>query len=148
MDYINIDVPKILSGLYLGNIRDAKDADQLAANNITQILSIHDNAKKIVKDKEYLCILASDSPYQNLIQYFPMCNDFITQARQAGGGVLIHCVAGVSRSATLAAAYLMASGGLSTKDALTLVKAARSVIRPNIGFRDQLLQFEYYSLNG
>lgn len=40
-------VLQVLPGLYVGNFRDAKDPDQLRANNITHIISIHDNAKKV-----------------------------------------------------------------------------------------------------
>ena len=43
-----------------------------------------------VQDKHYLCVLASDSPGQNLSQFFPLCNDFIHAARLRGGNVLIH----------------------------------------------------------
>ena len=39
---------QILPGLYVGNFRDAKDLEQLKNNNITHIVSIHDNAKKIL----------------------------------------------------------------------------------------------------
>lgn len=38
---------KVLPGLYVGNIRDSKDAEQLKTHNITHILSIHDNARKL-----------------------------------------------------------------------------------------------------
>lgn len=39
---------QIVPALYIGNYRDAKDTDQLEANKITHILSIHDNAKKLL----------------------------------------------------------------------------------------------------
>ncbi|MPC91878.1 Dual specificity protein phosphatase 22 [Portunus trituberculatus] len=37
----------VLPGLYVGNIRDSKDSDQLKTHNITHILAIHDNARKL-----------------------------------------------------------------------------------------------------
>ena len=37
---------QILPGLYVGNFNDAKDLEKLNANNVTHILSIHENAKK------------------------------------------------------------------------------------------------------
>ena len=40
---------QILPGLYVGNIRDAKDENQLNEHHITHILSIHDNAKPLFK---------------------------------------------------------------------------------------------------
>lgn len=36
---------KILPGLYLGNIRDSTDTKQIQENNITHILSVHNEAK-------------------------------------------------------------------------------------------------------
>ena len=40
---------QILSGLYIGNFRDSKDAKQLDIHRITHILSIHDEARKLFK---------------------------------------------------------------------------------------------------
>lgn len=46
---------KVLSGLYVGSVRDSKDVEQLRANNITHIISIHDNPKKGLQ--EVRCIV-------------------------------------------------------------------------------------------
>nr|XP_032520371.1 dual specificity protein phosphatase 22-like [Danaus plexippus plexippus] len=81
---------KVLPGLYVGNYRDSKDPIQLDKYKITHILSIHDAARRLHADKHYLCIMASDSPDQNLTQYFSLCNDFIHAARLREGNVLIH----------------------------------------------------------
>jgi len=43
-----------------------------------------------IQDKVYLCLTASDSPGQDLTQYFSQCNDFIHRARLDGGSVLVH----------------------------------------------------------
>ncbi|CAL8070361.1 unnamed protein product [Orchesella dallaii] len=133
---------KVLPGLYVGNYRDSKDASQLERHRITHIIAIHDAARRIHTDKEYLCIMASDSPYQNLSQYFPACNDFIHSARIQGGNVLIHCLAGMSRSVTIAVAYIMSATTLRWNDALKVVRGARAVSNPNSGFQKQLQEFE------
>ncbi|XP_064107506.1 serine/arginine repetitive matrix protein 2-like isoform X1 [Macrobrachium nipponense] len=134
----------VLPGLYVGNFRDSKDPEQLKTHNITHILSIHDNARKLPcnSDKEYMCVVASDSPGQNLTQYFPACNDFIHTARLKGGGVLIHCLAGMSRSVTVAVVYVMCVTSLSWRDSLKAVRGARNVANPNVGFLKQLQDFE------
>ncbi|XP_015833311.1 dual specificity protein phosphatase 22 isoform X1 [Tribolium castaneum] len=133
---------KVLPGLYVGNYRDSKDANQLAKHNITHILAIHDSAKRIHSDKHYLCVMASDSPDQNLTQYFSICNDFIHAARLREGNVLIHCLAGMSRSVTVAVAYIMSVTNLNWKEALKVVRAGRAVANPNLGFQKQLQDFE------
>lgn len=58
------------------------------------------------------------------------------------GRVLIHCNAGVSRSAAVCIAYLMLMEKNSFQAAYQLVKARRECIRPNDGFMRQLKAFE------
>ena len=58
-------------------------------------------------------------------------------ARSSGGRVLLHCSQGVSRSASLAIAYLMWKRGGSFDEVLAAVKAIRGVANPNIGFTCQ-----------
>ncbi|XP_046396981.1 dual specificity protein phosphatase 22-like [Ischnura elegans] len=133
---------KVLPGLYVGNYRDSKDAAQLDRYEITHIVAIHDAARRLHPDKHYLCVLASDSPEQNLSQFFPLCNDFIHAARLRGGNVLIHCLAGMSRSVTVAVAYIMSVTSLNWKEALKVVRVGRAVANPNLGFLKQLHEFE------
>ena len=62
--------------------------------------------------------------------------------KMAGGKVLVHCAAGVSRSATLVLAYLIGFQDMTLLAAHAHLKAARSVIRPNNGFWRQLVALE------
>jgi hypothetical protein len=87
----------------------------------------------------------------------------LEEARCLGSGVLVHCFAGISRSATIAIAYIMKhkkwSLNESYKSVLTLdrkssnkcslcfyynrfVKSKRPNISPNLNFMGQLLDFE------
>ena len=52
----------------------------------------------------------------------------------------MHCIAGVSRSATVAAFYLMKKYGLSLVLSLETIRKSRNIIRPNMGFYRQLLK--------
>ncbi|XP_037905404.1 dual specificity protein phosphatase 15 isoform X4 [Hermetia illucens] len=133
---------KVLPGLYVGNYRDSKDHQQLDRYNITHIIAIHDSPRRLLPDKHYLCVMAADTPDQNLSQYFSVCNDFIHAARLRDGNVLIHCLAGMSRSVTVAVAYIMTCSNLNWKEALKVVRAGRAVANPNLGFQTQLQDFE------
>ena len=86
-----------------------------------------------------------DMPSVNLKQRFVPCIQFIKEAVESNNGkgkVLVHCFAGVSRSATIVIAYLMHEHGLPYSAALKLVKSKRPFINPNDGFRKQLILFE------
>ncbi|KAI9632039.1 uncharacterized protein MKK02DRAFT_21395 [Dioszegia hungarica] len=54
------------------------------------------------------------------------------------GGVLIHCQAGMSRSATVASAYLMTALSLPPSEAVDMVRLYRPVIDPSETFLHQL----------
>jgi hypothetical protein len=56
--------------------------------------------------------------------------------------VLVHCQAGISRSASFVIAYCMWKERLSADAATAVVSAARSAIFPNMGFKTQLREFE------
>lgn len=70
---------------------------------------------------------------------------FISRAdsvKNSGGRVLVHCQAGISRSATICLAYLIQSRRVRLDEAFDFVKQRRGVISPNFSFMGQLLQFE------
>ncbi|XP_055603423.1 dual specificity protein phosphatase 14-like [Uranotaenia lowii] len=94
-------------------------------------------------DTSYLRIPVKDNREADLNQYFHQVADRIEQESQNNGIILVHCVAGVSRSASLCLAYLMKYHRMSLKDAYNHVKARRPQIRPNVGFVKQLMEFEH-----
>ncbi len=53
--------------------------------------------------------------------------------------ILFHCRAGVSRSATMAIAFLCAAKNYYLRDAYNLVLSRRPVIKPNRGFMKSLI---------
>ena len=77
----------------MGSLKDSQDRAQLKSNHITHIVSVIEDAKPnpYCKDIKYFCINASDSPQQDLQQYFPEVIDFIHRARVLeNGNVLVH----------------------------------------------------------
>ncbi|XP_063695661.1 dual specificity protein phosphatase 15 [Culicoides brevitarsis] len=137
---------KVLPGLYVGSYRDSKDVNQLEKYEITHVIAIHDSPKRLYANLHYLMIMASDSPDQNLTQYFPLCNDFIHSARLQEKNVLIHCLAGMSRSVTVCVAYIMSVTNLNWQEALKVVRSGRQIANPNKGFQSQLQDFEMFKL--
>ena len=56
--------------------------------------------------------------------------------------VLVHCFAGMSRSAAIVIAYLLATTPMTAREATEFVRSKRKIIRPNYGFTKQLEQYE------
>merc|ERR1712228_736386 len=75
-------------------------------------------------------------------EFFTEATQFIHSWMSREQPVLVHCRAGVSRSASVVIAYLMEFQGYTLHDAFFLVRSHRSVITPNPGFMDQLIQYE------
>lgn len=64
------------------------------------------------------------------------------KAKLSSCQVIVHCLAGISRSATIAIAYIMKTMGMSSDDAYRFVKDRRPSISPNFNFLGQLLEYE------
>ena len=62
---------------------------------------------------------------------FDDATKFIDECRAANSAVMVHCVAGISRSTTAVLQYLMKREGWSLKKAYAITKAARTNMRPN-----------------
>ena len=70
----------------------------------------------------------------------PLC--VADEARSNKQGVLVHCLAGISRSVTVTVAYLMAQKSMCLNEAYDFVKKCKPNISPNFTFMGQLLDFE------
>ncbi|KAM0940975.1 putative phosphoric monoester hydrolase [Dioscorea sansibarensis] len=82
-----------------------------------------------------------DTEDEDLLDYLEVCLDFIHENREKGS-VLVHCFAGVSRSAAVITAYLMRTEQRSLEDALESLRESCEFICPNDGFLEQLKMFE------
>uniref|UniRef100_A0A4W3IZL0 Dual specificity protein phosphatase 10 n=1 Tax=Callorhinchus milii TaxID=7868 RepID=A0A4W3IZL0_CALMI len=150
-DIENAELTPILPFLFLGNEQDAQDLEKMQRMNIGYIINVTTHLPLYHYDKgifHYKRLPATDSNKQNLRQYFEEAFEFIEEAHQCGNGLLIHCQAGVSRSATIVIAYLMKHTRMTMTDAYKFVKGKRPIISPNLNFMGQLLEFEEDLNNG
>lgn len=124
--------------LYLGGWWSAT---RTKAYGIKVILSILDSPipDECRKDGiEYLSVIADDDESVDLLTHFPQTNQWISQCVESKRPILVHCMAGMSRSPTIVCAYVMQKYKKSTKEAIEWVRKKRSIIDPNEGFETQL----------
>ncbi|CAD8140718.1 unnamed protein product [Paramecium pentaurelia] len=132
-----------IGSLYLGNIESACDFELLKKLKIKSIITICTSKIPIQISQSmryYQHIILDDNENANISRHFEICFDFIEKGRSVGN-VLVHCMAGISRSATIVAAYLMKKHSISSKEALQQLQRKRWQVYPNEGFIKQLLQY-------
>eukprot|EP00049_Salpingoeca_infusionum_P007413 m.120424 g.120424 ORF g.120424 m.120424 type:complete len:424 (-) comp13688_c0_seq3:271-1542(-) len=135
----------IMENLYLGAARDAESLETLRANNITHVLNLTRDVPNFFASKQnisYQQIPIEDGFQQNIPQYFSLAFEFIDMARSRGEGILVHCKAGISRSAAFVIAYVMQHKGVSLDEAYKFVSGRRDIISPNLDFMGDLSTFE------
>ena len=79
------------------------DADYRATLGITHVVSVCTDCSST--GSNHLVISVDDNEYEDILVHMPKAVEFIDRALKQGGTVLVHCVMGVSRSATIVAAY-------------------------------------------
>jgi hypothetical protein len=135
------EITEILPNLFLG---PKPDELQIQMNGISAILNVAKEVHPIGKENvvDYLQLPLEDDSDQPIGQHFDECNNFIRRNLESGGRVLVHCRMGVSRSATIVIAYLMASGFISYRKAFDHVKERRLNVSPNLGFTLTLREYQ------
>jgi hypothetical protein len=160
---------EITQHIYLSSMEAGLDMTTLKAENIKAILHIGDDSKskktlEIYKRKKmtYQFFEIKDNVDANIIPLFEPTYNFIHAYIKQERKVLVHCTAGVSRSAAILAYYLLKryyyinfkptskkiKELISTENyflygIVTFLKELRPCIRPNPGFIRQLLLTEY-----
>ncbi|XP_061618679.1 dual specificity protein phosphatase 16 isoform X2 [Phyllopteryx taeniolatus] len=135
---------RILPHLYLGCQRDVLDEEAMQRNAIAYVLNASSTCPKpdFIPDSRFLRVPVNDSFCDKILPWLDASLDFIEEAKASDACVLVHCLAGISRSATIAIAYVMKRMDMSLDEAYRFVKEKRPSISPNFNFLGQLLDFE------
>ncbi|XP_077977422.1 dual specificity protein phosphatase 18-like [Glandiceps talaboti] len=139
-----MDMSQITDYLYLSSGAAACSGRNLRLKGITFIVNVTPTSTKRPTglDIQTMQVPINDVPAASLSPYFDSVADKIREEKVRGGKILVHCVAGVSRSSTMCIVYMMKHESLSLRKAHDYIKARRSVIRPNLGFWKQLINYE------
>ncbi|CAD8133732.1 unnamed protein product [Paramecium octaurelia] len=91
--------------LYLGNLNSIEE-ENLKSKSIKAVITAARGVNTTIKNVNHYVIEADDDENFQIIQHFQKAIKFIEQNLKSTN-VLVHCFAGVSRSATIVCAYLM-----------------------------------------
>ncbi|XP_059538207.1 dual specificity protein phosphatase 16 isoform X1 [Myotis daubentonii] len=140
----NIGPTRILPNLYLGCQGDVLNKELMQQNGIGYVLNASNTCPKpdFIPESHFLRVPVNDSFCEKILPWLDKSVDFIEKAKASNGCVLVHCLAGISRSATIAIAYIMKRMDMSLDEAYRFVKEKRPTISPNFNFLGQLLDYE------
>ncbi|XP_061623618.1 dual specificity protein phosphatase 2 [Phyllopteryx taeniolatus] len=133
---------ELLPFLFLGSAVHSSRRETLTSAGITAVLNVSSCPNFFEGELQYLRLTVEDTLAADIRACFSTAIAFIDAVKLGGGRVLVHCQAGISRSATICLAYLMRTRRVRLDEAFEFVKQRRQVISPNLGFMGQLLQFE------
>jgi len=140
---------RIEEDLFLGGRRSAHDVEKLSSLGITHVLNCA--GKDLGIDQSFYgnefilkSIEAEDSEDFPIIpKFFEESKEFLIDAHEKKGKVLIACGAGVNRSATICVAYHMWRRQIKVTKAIEEVFQNRKMILSNEGFRGLLVDLAF-----
>lgn len=130
-----------LGGLFMGDIHAARDAAFLTANGVTLLVQCaaalsqgQALAPVVPEGVKVLDLGLEDQILEGVEVALAPALPAIMHARKAGGGVLVSCYAGRSRSGCVVLAYLMSSQGWSLAQAWRFLRGKRPQAAPHFGY--------------
>lgn len=145
------DMHEICPGLFLGALSAAANVTALRRESISTVVTVATGLQLNLPAGEFQHVVmdVDDEEGQDLMPFLQRAIDIIDGCLSSGNRILVHCFAGVSRSATIVLAFLMQKrltlkepGKSALQCAFKCVKSVRNCIDPNPGFIRQLMAFE------
>jgi protein-tyrosine phosphatase len=142
---------EILPGLWLGNRVAALDEQFLANNKITAVFNCTKDIPFHHSVTRRYRVPVDDNLQMPEIRNLELWSFEITykiayelrRAKQEGGAILVHCAAGMQRSAASVAMYCIASQNVSTDQAIQYIQSKRPIaFRPAANFEESIRGFE------
>ncbi|THH29834.1 hypothetical protein EUX98_g4342 [Antrodiella citrinella] len=135
---------EVVPRLFLADISAAETLATFTQLGITHVVSAMTGFVALplpLPPSQHLQLPLQDNPFAELAAHLPQATAFISQAlSNPHARVLVHCMQGISRSSSVVAGYLVATG-MHPSEAVQYVKAKRSHADPNPGFVTQLGEY-------
>ena len=131
-------ISPITNNIYLSGVMIAQDINKIKEYNINCIINCTKHIPNNFNNITYLRVPIDDGYNQDINIYFDETFNFIETSIKNNQNILVHCHAGISRSATILIAYFMKKNNWNLQQALKFVKSKRSIVNPNPDFMKAL----------
>ncbi|KAG8810957.1 hypothetical protein FRC17_002689, partial [Serendipita sp. 399] len=121
-------------------ITDAIGKTEIGFVNLEDMQALRDVANVLESDRAPMSAGGSEDPQRAFPT--PDTEESKEMVPKKKSVVLVHCLAGMSRSATIVCAYLLATTSMNTEETIAFVRSKRPIIQPNHGFQRQLKRWE------
>jgi predicted protein tyrosine phosphatase len=141
---------EIIPRLWLGNRNAALDPSWLSAHNITTVFNATKDipfadGSPAVKYRIPVDDNLEEEEIINMAKWSPEIIYNVLKEYQSGAHILIHCAAGVQRSAAITAMTLIALKGVNVDQAIAYIKSRRAIaFYPTPNFHKSIILFEQY----
>ena len=138
---------EIIPGLWLGDRSAARDTKWLEKNNITVVFNATKDLPFSPSIRRQYRIPVDDNLQPEEIRNMSLWSQEtvykMLEEYNKGNIILVHCFAGMQRSATLVGMFLIATKGMSWQQAVSYIQGIRSIaFRPSTNFKDSLIEFD------
>lgn len=116
--------------------------ENLNKHGITLVVDATNVPNKPLAGVDTIKVAVEDCETAKLKPHFDQISDKIKEHKEKNGKTLVHCAAGISRSATLCIIYFVKHEDMTLKDAYAKVYERRTIISPNNGFWKQMIEYE------
>jgi dual specificity phosphatase 12 len=141
------DAHEIVPGIWLGNRYASLKDKWLKQNNITVVFNATKDLPFCPSIKKQYRIPVDDNlkpeEIRNMTHWSHETVYKVLEEKNKGNKILIHCAAGMQRSAAIMAMYLTATRGMSWHQAITYIQGIRPIaFRPGANFKDSIIEFD------
>jgi len=144
---IGLDCDEVLPGVILASGKTVKNVAYMRELGITHIINTANRDVWLPLEKlsnlgvQIFQFHVDDVPSAKIAPFFRPVAEFVAEVKKSGGMLVINCLVGLSRSATVLAAAMMINNKWSARRSLEMLRWKRE-IKPNLGFLGQLLTLE------
>jgi protein-tyrosine phosphatase len=137
-----LETSRVADNLYVGGQHYQRGLRRMSRLGVSASLSLRgesDDERQGTALEKHLWLPTRDDAPPTLEQ-LERASEFIGEALAEGRGVYVHCLSGVGRAATVAAAYLV-STGQTPEEAWSAIRRVRPFVRPSAAQLEALEEF-------